>query len=72
MKIIRIPHDRNERGAEMWAVRTLRIKEELKEHELVEHRDYDCNYVSKNGGYIEMRFYDPENPAVSLFCLKYS
>jgi hypothetical protein len=70
MKIIRIPHDRNERGIELWAIKTLRIKEELKEHGLEERRDYDCNYVSK--GYIEMRFYDPQNPAVSLFCLKYS
>lgn len=70
MKIIRIPHDTQERGIEPWAVRTLRIKAELKEHNLVEHRDYDCNFVSK--GYIEMRFYDPENPAISLFALKYS
>ncbi len=71
MKIIRIPHDRNERGVELWAVRTLRIKEELKEHGLIEKRDYDCNYTSKYEA-IEMRFYDPQNPAVSLFCLKYS
>ena len=70
MKIIRIPHDSSERGQELWAVRTLRIKAELKAHGLEANRDYDCNFVSK--GYIEMRFYDPENPAVSLFCLKYS
>jgi len=70
MKIIRILHDSNDRGQELWAVKTLRIKEELKEHGLEVNRDYDCNFVSK--GYIEMRFYDPQNPAVSLFCLKYS
>jgi hypothetical protein len=71
MKIIRIPHNSHERGTEMWAVKTLRIKAELKEHGLIERRDYDCNYTSKHEA-IEMRFYDPENPAVSLFCLKYS
>jgi hypothetical protein len=42
----------------------------LANHGLIEKADYDCQYVTK--GYIELRFYDGNNPAVSLFALKYS
>ena len=69
MKILKIPHDRSSDGNPYS--RTLQLKKEmLANYDLIEKADYDCQYVTK--GYIELRFYDQNNPAVSLFALKYS
>lgn len=69
MKIIRIPHDKLDLGLP-W-VRTLQLKEELKQYDLVDGQDYDCHYVSHDG-VIEVRFWGDKVSAASLFVLKYS
>ena len=69
MKILKITHNRNSDGSPY--LRTLQLKKEmLANHGLIEKADYNCQYVTK--GYIELRFYNQNNPAVSLFVLKYS
>ena len=69
MKIIRIPHDRRDQGLP-W-LRTLLLKEELEQYDLVDGKDYDCNYVSHDE-VIEVRFWGDKVSAASLFVLKYS
>lgn len=74
MRILRIPIDidRGRRGDGIKPfTRTMEIKKELEEHDLIENRDYNCYYMSASFC-IEVRFYGENESAISLFALKYS
>jgi hypothetical protein len=74
MRILRIPFelDPHRRGEALKPfTRTMELKKELEEHDLVENRDYNCFYMS-GSQCIEVRFYGENESAISLFALKYS
>lgn len=74
MRILKIPVDidtrRRGEGIKPFT-RTIEIKKELEEHDLVENRDYNCYYMS-GSQCIEVRFYGENESAISLFALKYA
>lgn len=73
MRILKIPFEVDPYSKESIKpfLRTIEIKKELKEYDLLENRDYNCYYMS-GSRCIEVRFYGENESAISLFALKYS